>query len=99
MGYFSLFRSYSFTTQIENELFNGVNVPHTKFSTQGVLQTNSGSGMCNAQNHALRVFCRQISQIKIGEYFHWVVPGWIADPYISQDRFMIRWCAAHCKSH
>ena len=52
---------FSLTIQIVKELFNGVNVPHTKSNIQDVLHTNSESAVFSTQNHVFRVCHRQIS--------------------------------------
>jgi len=58
-GHFCLSRSCSLTSLIAKQLFNGVNVPRTKFTAQSVLETNSRIGVCSSQNNILRVSCRQ----------------------------------------
>ena len=45
-GHFSLFKLCSLTIKIADELFNRINVPHTKFFTYGVLETKSKSVQC-----------------------------------------------------
>jgi len=60
---------FSLTIQIVKELFNEVNVPHTKSNIQDVLHTNLESAVCSAQNHVFRVCHRQISQNSITSLF------------------------------
>ena len=57
-GYFHLFTLCSLTSQAANDLFIVGNVPRTKGSIQGVVQTISRIGVCSAQIEVFRVFWR-----------------------------------------
>ena len=54
-GYFCLFTPHSLTSQATNDLFIVGNVPRTKVSIQGVVQTISRIGVCSAQKEVFGV--------------------------------------------